>query len=250
MPNYKTIQATTYAKEILRIQTGSEVAENSVVDGTQVPLSADGRRILESGTVMVYTGVSEVQTVTITGTPTGGGFTLTFDGETTASLAHNATAAQVQSALAALSTIGAGNVSVTGGPGPGTPFVVTFTGALAARGVSEMTTANTFTGGTTPASAVATTTAGGSGQTAGQKVRPAAASGVQAATVAGIVMHTTEFSPSAAQANVDDASVALFTKNCHFDTTKLIAYSGNAAAVKSAMTGAGNDRCANCTFEG
>ena len=33
---------------------------------------------------------SEVQTVTITGTPTGGTFTLTFDGETTAAIAYNA----------------------------------------------------------------------------------------------------------------------------------------------------------------
>ena len=249
MPNYKTINAATYSKEILRHVSGNEIAENAVVDGTQVPLNADGRRILEAGTVMVYTGVSEVQTVTITGSPTGGSFTLSFGGSTTANIAYNATAADVRAALEALPTIGDGNVSVTGGPGPGTPFTVTFQGALAARDVAQMTTANSFTGGSGPASAVTTATAGGSSQAIGQKVRPAAASGASSASLAGIVMATLELWPGTVEANKDDAALALYTKNCHFEASQLVGYSGNAAAVKTAMTGAGNDRCANCTFE-
>ena len=44
--------------------------------------------------------------------PTAGNFTLTFGGQTTANIAYNATPAQVQTALEALSTIGAGNVEV------------------------------------------------------------------------------------------------------------------------------------------
>src|SRR5262249_41925037 len=51
----------------------------------------------------------EVQTVTLTGNPTGGTFTLTFSGQTTAAIAYNASAATVQSALQALSSIGSGN---------------------------------------------------------------------------------------------------------------------------------------------
>jgi hypothetical protein len=111
-------------------------------------------------TAVAGAGSSEVQTVTITGGPTGGSFTLTFDGATTAAIAFDATAATVDSALEALATVGAGNVSVTGGPGPGTPWTVTFTGALEATDVPQMTATSSLTGGTSPAVAVTTTTAG------------------------------------------------------------------------------------------
>ena len=42
---------------------------------------------------------NEVQTITVTGSPTGGTYTLTFDGETTSAIPYNATATQVQTAL-------------------------------------------------------------------------------------------------------------------------------------------------------
>jgi hypothetical protein len=87
------------------------------------------------------------------------------------------------------------------------------------------------------------------GAVGSSKVKPAAASGITSAEVAGILMHTTEFWPDTTEANKDDAAVAVYTKNCAFDTTKLLAYSGNATNVKAAMSGAGNQRCANCTFE-
>lgn len=100
----------------------------------------------------------EVQTVTISGSPTGGTFTLTFDGDTTAAIAHNAAAADVQAALEALGTIGAGNVTVSGSG----PYTVKFVNDLGERNVDAMTATGSFTGGTTPSVAVATTTAGGS----------------------------------------------------------------------------------------
>lgn len=133
MPFGHNRAAATYAKEILRVWAGDEIAENAVVDGTLVPLDTDGRRVLQTGTVMVWTG---------------------------------------------------------------------------AVGSS--------------------------------KVKPAPASGILAADVAGIVMHTTEFWPGTDLSSVDDKPLALFTKNCHFETSQLTGYSGNAAAVKTAMTGAGN----------
>lgn len=108
--------------------------------------------------------VNEVQTVTITGTPAGGTFTLSFGGQTTAGIAFNAVASAVDSALEALSTIGTGNVAVTGGPGPGTPYVVTFTGDLAGTNVALMTaSAASLTGGTSPAVGVVQTTPGATG---------------------------------------------------------------------------------------
>lgn len=105
-------------------------------------------------------GTNEVQTVTISGAPTGGTFTLGFNGSTTAAIAYNATGGTVQAALVALPSIGTGNVQVTGGPGPGTPYVVTFIGTLANTNVGQMTAAATLTGGTTPAVTVTTTTEG------------------------------------------------------------------------------------------
>lgn len=104
--------------------------------------------------------VNEQQTVTITGTPTGGTFTLGFEGETTAAIAFNAAAAAVKAALEDLDSIV--SVTVTGGPGPGTPWVVTFSGPnLSDTNVPQMTATSSLTGGTSPAVAVTTGTGGG-----------------------------------------------------------------------------------------
>jgi hypothetical protein len=62
-------------------------------------------------------------TVTLTNTPTGGTYTLTFGSQTTSALAHNASVSAVQTALAAMTNIGAGNVTVTGTP---TSYTVVF----------------------------------------------------------------------------------------------------------------------------
>lgn len=116
-------------------------------------------QFLIGGDIITVTGTAEVQTVTITGTPTGGTFTLTFSGQTTAGIAYNAAAAAVQSALEALSNLAPGDVTVGGGPGPGTPWTVTFT--IAQGDVPQMTANGAaLTGGVTPAVAVTTTTGG------------------------------------------------------------------------------------------
>lgn len=97
------------------------------------------------------------QLLTITGTPTGGTFTLTFSGQTTSAIAYNATAATVQAALVALSNVGAGNVVCSGGPLPGTgssTVVVWFTGSLS-NNTTLMTSTDSLTGGSSPASHIA-----------------------------------------------------------------------------------------------
>jgi hypothetical protein len=107
--------------------------------------------------------VADVQTLTISGTPTGGTFTLVFGGQTTAVIPFNATAAQVQAALTALSSIGAGNVTCTGGPLPGSSVTITFAGTLAPGPQPVITVGSnslTGAGGTSPAPAVAHTTTG------------------------------------------------------------------------------------------
>ena len=114
-------------------------------------------QFLLGGDIITITGTAEVQTITITGTPTGGTFTLTFDGQTTAGIAFNAAAAAVQSALEALSNLAPGDVTVTGAAGG--PYTATFT---AAEGdIPQMTASGAgLTGGTAPAVVIATTTPG------------------------------------------------------------------------------------------
>lgn len=129
-------------------------AQGYVPSGIELRYGTDGRAEPYAG------GVSEVQTATITGTPTGGTFTLTWNGQTTTAIAYNATAATVQTALEALSNIAVGDIAVTGGPGPGTAFTVTFRGALSDQDVAALTATSSLTGGSTPGVTIATTTAG------------------------------------------------------------------------------------------
>ena len=99
--------------------------------------------------------VNEVQRITITGAPTGGSFTLTYKGHTTAPIAYNASAAQVASAL---SLITADTFTASGGALPGSFVVITFTGY--AENKPQLVATGSLTGGTSPAVAVTTTTAG------------------------------------------------------------------------------------------
>ncbi|MBF6416977.1 major capsid protein [Nocardia cyriacigeorgica] len=129
-----------------------------VSEAVTIPICVNGEVGAREALVCAAT-VNEVQTVTITGSPTGGHFTLTFGGDTTANIGHNASAAHVQSVLAALPSIGAGNVAVTGSAAAG--YAVTFQGALGATNVPLMTAdGSTLTGGTAPAVNVVQTTAG------------------------------------------------------------------------------------------
>jgi flagellar hook protein FlgE len=107
-------------------------------------------------------GVDEIQTVAITGTPTGGTFTLSYGGATTGAIAYNASAATVDAALEALSTIPASGVTCAGGALPGTAVTVTFDGTtLDETDVALMTIDTTgLTGGSSPAGTVTETTKG------------------------------------------------------------------------------------------
>lgn len=90
------------------------------------------------GNVYVYrVPVNEKQTVTIEGGPTGGTFPLAFGGPSTIPISRNAGAAAVQSALQSLTAIGSSGCSVTGPTGG--PWVVEFTGPLAATNVALLT---------------------------------------------------------------------------------------------------------------
>jgi hypothetical protein len=107
-------------------------------------------------------GTNEVQQLTITGTPTGGTFTLTFDGQTTGPIAYNASAADVRTALILLPNIADADLAAgTGGPLPGTPVNINFAAGLGRRDVDLITADDSgLTGGSTPTATVTTTTPG------------------------------------------------------------------------------------------
>ncbi len=97
-----------------------------------------------------FGGTRATQTVTVTGAPDGGTFTLTFSGQTTAAIAFDATASTVQTRLVNLSNIAVGEVSVSGAAGG--PYTVIFSGTLTSSGSTALMTANgaSLTGGTSP----------------------------------------------------------------------------------------------------
>jgi hypothetical protein len=106
----------------------------------------------------------EVQTLVVTGAPTGGTFTITWNGQTTGNLAYNATAAQIQAAMEDLSNILIGDILVEGGPFPNASVRITFKGQYANTDVAAITTTESFTGGSTPDITITETVKGGTAE--------------------------------------------------------------------------------------
>jgi len=134
----------------------TRLGDHLVKEGNLLLTRTGARVVADAG----YQGIgptvlatSEIQTVTITGAPTGGTFTLTYSGQTTGTIPFNAVGGTVQTALNALSNLD--GVSVTGGAGG--PYTVTF----APGNVPQMTASGAgLTGGTAPAVGVVTATPG------------------------------------------------------------------------------------------
>lgn len=105
-------------------------------------------------TVATSAPVDEVQTITVDAT--GGTFTVSFGGQTTAALAFDVSAADLQTALQGLSSIGSGNATVSGTA----PYTVTFAGTLAGTNVAQLTTNAASLTGNTHSATVATSTPG------------------------------------------------------------------------------------------
>ncbi len=126
---------------------------------------------LEFGTNDPITGdtpVSEVQTLTLTGTPTGGTVTLSVLGVNTATIAFNASSAAVatayQNALIAIPSLVGATVAGSGGPLPAA-VTLTFGGTVAGMDLPlPLLVTNALTGGSTPTATFGTTTPGYSGK--------------------------------------------------------------------------------------
>jgi hypothetical protein len=104
-------------------------------------------------------GSSEVQSIIATG-GTVGTFTITVAGETTAAIEFDATAAEVQAALEALSNVNVGDIVVAGGPLPETAVTLTYQGQFAGENVPAATIADSITNGS---ATLTTTTEGAAG---------------------------------------------------------------------------------------
>jgi hypothetical protein len=103
------------------------------------------------------TAVNEVQSVSVTAT--GGAFTLGFKGDSSVEIPFNADAAEVQTALEGVPTLGAGQTAVSGEAGG--PWSVEFVGSRAGAEVPELSAASSgLTGGFEPSATVTTTTPG------------------------------------------------------------------------------------------
>ena len=135
--------------------TGSPSYETPVVidssgeaEGISVDPTTDRLYVAEGSRVGSFqfdgtTGQDEVQKVRVFRNVTSGTFTLSFEGQTTSSLAYNSGAGAIQTALEGLSTISAGNVLVEEEEGDfeAHAFRVVFTGALASKDVAALKSA-------------------------------------------------------------------------------------------------------------
>ena len=111
-------------------------------------------------------GTDEVQTLTIGGTPTSGTFKLAFEGFVTAAITWSATdntlISNINTALRALASLGASEITATAGTvssGIGT-VLLTFGGNRGKQSVGLITVDTNSLSGTNPTLAIAETTAG------------------------------------------------------------------------------------------
>lgn len=110
------------------------------------------------------TGTVEIQTVAISGSPTGGTYTLTWAGpfgsSTTAAIAWDATSATVQAALRLLTGLESVTIAQSG-VSPNFTHTITFSGTYG--NIAQLTSTSSLTGGT-PVITHATTTQGVDGE--------------------------------------------------------------------------------------
>ena len=156
-PGSGTIPSSSYKqKKGFVFDSQPRLISNLIVDQTATnpaAVSAAGQPVRTQGNEGVVSCVAANEVQTLSGTPSAD-FSLEFEGQRTASLAPNATADDVRSALVALSNVGPADVGVTGGPLPDA-ITIAFKGALKAKNVAQITVVP----GTSAVSGVTVTTA-------------------------------------------------------------------------------------------
>jgi Ca2+-binding RTX toxin-like protein len=129
----------------------ADIADNDDAPGVLITESNGSTNVIESDRTLsiadVVVEIEEIQTVTVNATE--GTFTLTFAGETTVSIAYDAGAEVVQTALEGLETIDVGDVAVTReDTADGAVYTVRFKGNLRGKEIPEMTADSTDPNGT------------------------------------------------------------------------------------------------------
>ena len=130
--------------------SGSTVLKLSINDGTDFVTVTKGKG-------------SEVQKLDFDGTPTGGSFTLTFDGQETDAIQWDDDADDFKAALEALSNLDEDDVTVTGSYTAGGIFTITFADTLG--NVSELVAGNNTLANGGPITIAEDTTTDGTGAT-------------------------------------------------------------------------------------
>lgn len=133
------------------------------------------KKKLSDPTSIGTVGTNEVTTVTVDAT--GGNWTYTVAGDTTASNAWNISAAALVTAIEATTGVTAGDITVTGGPGDSggtTPYVITHGGTLAGANQTVSVADVDLSGGASTVTAVETTAgvarAAGTAQVSGSDI--------------------------------------------------------------------------------
>lgn len=141
--------------------TGDKAATDvAIISGDGASLTGgDTTNVAVAETVAGVDNVNEIQTLTVTGTPTGGDTIISFKGESSAAIPFDATAAEIELYLEAMDSIPQDEATCAGGPWPGSAITVTFSGTL--KGVQPlMTNVDSFTGGSSPELTITETTPG------------------------------------------------------------------------------------------
>lgn len=174
-----TVTLCKVLPEMVTLMTGNPVetdASGQVVGFRHIQSApcVDFALELWTGTGEQSCGIAnEVQSVTVPDTVDT--YTLTFNGNTTADIDDQATAAEVQAALVAIPGINPGDVTVGGNPGG--PYYVEFTGQYSQTDVTLMTAATT--GGTGTVTVVETVKGGSAtGKTYGYLLLPFVRNGI------------------------------------------------------------------------
>lgn len=171
--------------------------------------------------------VNEVHQIALVGAYTGGTFTITYNvgagNVTTAAIAWNASAATVQAALVALAGVGAGQVLVTGGPGPSNAWYVQWTGTLGGQVIAPGTINGT------------SLTGAGSVMTAEVQIGNGLSDDLQMLDLS---------------VNASNANAGSYTLTLDGQTTAAIAINAGAPAVQTAIQALPNVGAGNCLVFG
>lgn len=125
--------STPYVVTFVGTLAGTDVAAITTQAGTVALSGSTGGTDPNAATVTTTTpgvaAVNEQQTITLTGGPNVGTFTVTWEGQTTDWMAYNESAASMETKLEALSNVAVGEINVgrTGAGTAGDPYVYTLT---------------------------------------------------------------------------------------------------------------------------